>query len=108
VRLTLIEKGDDKGKWRVTVEGFDYYNTRTGGIESGGADQIAVWMLDTDYDGRSLFPRKEDTCAMKSSTIWECAESSRLSASSTRHSSSRMGEYSSSRVIGDTAWTDKP
>lgn len=56
VRLERIETGEDKGKWRVSVEGFDYYNTRTGGIESGGAGQIAVWLLDTDYDGRSLYP----------------------------------------------------
>jgi adenine-specific DNA-methyltransferase len=58
VRLERIAKGEDKGKWRVRVEGFDYYNTKTGGIESGGADQIAVWLLDTDYDGRSLYPRQ--------------------------------------------------
>jgi adenine-specific DNA-methyltransferase len=58
VRLERIAIGEDKGKWRVNVEGFDYYNTRTGGIESGGAGQIAVWLLDTDYDGRSLYPRQ--------------------------------------------------
>jgi len=58
VRLGRIAKGGDKGKWRVSVEGFDYYNTKTGGIESGGAGQIAVWLLDTDYDGRSLYPRQ--------------------------------------------------
>ncbi|MDD5222685.1 MAG: site-specific DNA-methyltransferase [bacterium] len=56
VRLEHIAKGEDKGKYRVRVEGFDYYNTKTGGIESGGAHQIAVWLLDTDYDGRSLYP----------------------------------------------------
>ncbi|WP_428937750.1 site-specific DNA-methyltransferase [Fontivita pretiosa] len=44
--------------YRVSVHGFDYYNTKTGGIESGGEDRIAVWMLDTDYDGRSLYPRQ--------------------------------------------------
>ena len=27
-------------------------------IESGGTDKIAMWMLDPDYDGRSLFPRQ--------------------------------------------------
>jgi hypothetical protein len=43
---------------QVTIHGFDYYNTKTGGIESGGEDKIAVWMLDTDYDGRSLYPRQ--------------------------------------------------
>ena len=53
-----IGKGEHKGKYRVTVNGFDYYNTITGTIESGGADKIAMWMLDTDYDGRSLFPRQ--------------------------------------------------
>ena len=58
VRVEKIAKGDDKGKWRVLVEGFDYYNTKTGNIESGGSDRIAVWMLDTDYDGRSLYPRQ--------------------------------------------------
>ncbi|AHB88527.1 type III N6-adenine DNA methyltransferase subunit M [Thermosynechococcus sp. NK55a] len=46
------------GKYVVEVHGFDYYNTKTGQIESGGADKIAVWMLDTDYDGRSLYPRQ--------------------------------------------------
>lgn len=58
IRLERIAKGEDKGKWRISVEGFDYYNTKTGGIESGGAGQIAVWLLDTDYDGRSLYPRQ--------------------------------------------------
>lgn len=58
VRVQQIKKGENKDKWQVTVEGFDYFNTKTGQIESGGPDKIAVWMLDTDYDGRSLFPRQ--------------------------------------------------
>lgn len=58
IRVEQIKKGDDKDKWQVSVEGFDYYNTKTGQIESGGAERIAVWMLDTDYDGRALFPRQ--------------------------------------------------
>lgn len=56
IHVERIAKGDDKGKFRVSVHGFDYYNTKTGGIESGGEDKITVWMLDTDYDGRSLYP----------------------------------------------------
>ncbi len=56
VRLERIEQNPDKRKFQVSVHGFDYYNTRTGTIESGGSDKIAVWMLDTDYDGRSLYP----------------------------------------------------
>ncbi|MBT9175220.1 MAG: Modification methylase DpnIIB [candidate division WS2 bacterium] len=58
VEVERIAEGADKGKYRVSVHGFDYYNTKTGRIESGGADKIAVWLLDTDYDGRSLYPRQ--------------------------------------------------
>jgi adenine-specific DNA-methyltransferase len=58
VRLERIAEGKDKGKYRVEVLGFDYYNTKTGSMESGGTANIAVWLLDTDYDGRSLFPRQ--------------------------------------------------
>lgn len=58
VELRQMQEGDDKGKWQVEVHGFDYYNTKTGAIESGGNERIAMWMLDTDYDGRSLYPRQ--------------------------------------------------
>jgi adenine-specific DNA-methyltransferase len=58
VELDKIVTGDHKNKYRMTVNGFDYYNTVTGVIESGGADKIAMWLLDPDYDGRSLFPRQ--------------------------------------------------
>lgn len=46
----------DGGKVQVEVMGFDYYNPKTGNVESGGKKNIAMWMLDTDYDNRSLFP----------------------------------------------------
>ena len=58
VLVHQISKGQNTGKWQVVVQGFDYYNTKTGDIESGGDDKIAMWMLDPDYDGRSLFPRQ--------------------------------------------------
>ncbi len=44
------------GKIKIEVMGFDYYNPKTGNVESGGKKNIAMWMLDTDYDNRSLFP----------------------------------------------------
>ena len=58
VALERLSDGKDEGKFRVSVRGFDYYNTKTGNVESGNADKIALWMLDPDYDGRSLFPRQ--------------------------------------------------
>lgn len=58
VRISKISKDDDSGKYKVEVHGFDYYNPVTGNIESGGTDRIAMWMLDTDYDGRSLYPHQ--------------------------------------------------
>jgi adenine-specific DNA-methyltransferase len=58
IEVTKITKGNQKGKYQVAVNGFDYYNTKTGDIESGGADKIAMWLLDPNYDGRSLFPRQ--------------------------------------------------
>lgn len=44
------------GMYQVEVKGFDYYNPKTGTVDSGGKADIAMWMLDPDYDGRSLFP----------------------------------------------------
>ena len=58
VLVETIADGDQAGKYRVGVQGFDYYNTKTGDVESGGEDKIAMWMLDTDYDGRSVYPRQ--------------------------------------------------
>lgn len=46
----------DGNQYVVSVEGFDYYNPKSGEVRSGGKKEIAMWMLDTDYDGRSLFP----------------------------------------------------
>ena len=58
VRVKRIAKGEDKGKIQVEVAGFDYYNPKSGNVESGGKGDIAMWLLDTDYDGRSLLPRQ--------------------------------------------------
>jgi adenine-specific DNA-methyltransferase len=60
VRLSVIasEAKQSQKHYQVEVLGFDYYNTRTGNIESGGTKNIAMWMLDTDYDGRNIYPRQ--------------------------------------------------
>ncbi len=58
IEVEKIPGGENAGKHRVLVHGFDYFNTKTGKLESGDKTKIAVWMLDTDYDGRSLYPRQ--------------------------------------------------
>lgn len=52
-----LNKNKD-GFWQVEVNGFDYFDTVKGELISGGKGNIASWMLDTDYDGRSTFPRQ--------------------------------------------------
>jgi adenine-specific DNA-methyltransferase len=56
VDLLPIEKGKDKGKYKVRVNGFDYYDVKKGTVESGNTGRIAMWMLDTNYDGMSIEP----------------------------------------------------
>jgi len=56
VAVQKITDGGDAGKYQVEVLGFDYYNPKSGNVESGGQNKIAMWLLDTNYDERSLFP----------------------------------------------------
>lgn len=52
----LQVKKQKDGQFIVSVEGFDYYDPSSGKVQSGGKQQIAAWMLDTDYNERSIFP----------------------------------------------------
>lgn len=47
--------GEGWGGYQVEVHGFDYFDTASGELKSGGKKQIALWALDTDYDNRSLY-----------------------------------------------------
>ncbi len=58
VSLTQILQGKFSGQWQVQVQGFDYFNTQTCELESGDEKRVAMWMLDTDYDGRSFYARQ--------------------------------------------------
>ncbi|MDP2784067.1 MAG: site-specific DNA-methyltransferase [Sulfurimicrobium sp.] len=53
-----LPKGEGSVWYEVEVHGFDYFDTAKGELVSGGKSKIAVWLLDTDYDERSLFPRQ--------------------------------------------------
>ncbi|NSW92624.1 MAG: site-specific DNA-methyltransferase [Firmicutes bacterium] len=58
VELIKIDRGADKGKYKVRVNGFDYYDVKKGEIISGNTHRIAMWMLDTDYNGMNLVPKQ--------------------------------------------------
>lgn len=48
----------DRNQWQVEVKGFDYYDMKSGDIKSGAAKDIAMWMLDEDYDGMCFEPEQ--------------------------------------------------
>jgi len=50
----LREKGD---MFRVKVNGVDVFHPQTGEVRSDGAEGIACWFIDTDYNEESFFVR---------------------------------------------------
>ncbi|MFA6311079.1 MAG: site-specific DNA-methyltransferase [Sterolibacterium sp.] len=53
--ITLLPEAD--GKLRVRVNGVDVFKPQTGEVVSHGADGIACWFIDTDYNEESFFVR---------------------------------------------------
>jgi len=53
--ITLLNERDDKV--RVKVNGVDVFKPQTGEVISDGADGIACWFIDTDYNEESFFVR---------------------------------------------------
>lgn len=47
----------DGGQIRVKVNGVDVFHPSTGEVRSDGADGIACWFIDTDYNEESFFVR---------------------------------------------------
>ena len=54
--VELIKDGRAKNRYKVRVNGFDYYDVKKGTVESGSSSRIAMWMLDQDYDGLCIEP----------------------------------------------------
>jgi adenine-specific DNA-methyltransferase len=48
----------DGGKVRVKVNGVDVFHPSTGEVRSDGAEGIACWFIDTDYNEESFFVRQ--------------------------------------------------
>ena len=54
--ITLTSEKD--GKLRVKVNGVDVFHPNTGEVRSDGAEGIACWFIDTDYNEESFFVRQ--------------------------------------------------
>ena len=61
---TTIDSSAD-GEYIVKMEGVDVYNPVENTVSSAGADKVAAWFIDSDYDGRTFcitqafFPNKK-------------------------------------------------
>jgi adenine-specific DNA-methyltransferase len=53
--IDVIDVGDDQ--IQVKVNGVDVFKPQTGEVVSDGADGIACWFIDTDYNEESFFVR---------------------------------------------------
>jgi adenine-specific DNA-methyltransferase len=56
--LDATENGGEPGLIRVKVNGVDVFHPNTGEVRSDGADGIACWFIDTDYNEESFFVRQ--------------------------------------------------
>ena len=54
--IDVVQEKDDK--IRVKVNGVDVFKPQTGEVVSDGADGIACWFIDTDYNEESFFVRQ--------------------------------------------------
>jgi adenine-specific DNA-methyltransferase len=52
--IDLLREGNDL---RVKINGVDVFHPNTGEVRSDGADGIACWFIDTDYNEESFFVR---------------------------------------------------
>jgi adenine-specific DNA-methyltransferase len=53
--IDILNSGD--GQIQVKVNGVDVFHPNTGEVRSDGADGIACWFIDTDYNEESFFVR---------------------------------------------------
>jgi adenine-specific DNA-methyltransferase len=54
--VEIRDLGDDT--LAVELHGVDVYDPTTGEVRSRQTDRVALWMVDTDYDGESFYVRQ--------------------------------------------------
>jgi adenine-specific DNA-methyltransferase len=58
--IEILDGGEDAeaGQIRVKLNGVDVFHPQTGEVRSDGAEGIACWFIDTDYNEESFFVRQ--------------------------------------------------
>jgi len=51
---TRVDGPDANGEYKVIMEGVDIYDPVTNSVASTGANKVAAWFIDGDYDGRTF------------------------------------------------------
>ncbi|GMU82479.1 MAG: hypothetical protein AMXMBFR47_23500 [Planctomycetota bacterium] len=57
IEMLPVKDGPDRGKVRVKINGVDVFHPSSGEVRSDGAEGIACWFIDTDYNEESFFVR---------------------------------------------------
>ncbi|MCP5279339.1 MAG: site-specific DNA-methyltransferase [Thiobacillus sp.] len=57
IDILEVEGTQNRGQVRVKVNGVDVFHPNTGEVRSDGAEGIACWFIDTDYNMESFFVR---------------------------------------------------
>ncbi|MEX2213638.1 MAG: hypothetical protein WD768_05895 [Phycisphaeraceae bacterium] len=57
--IQMLDAGEEgvQGQMRVKINGVDVFHPSTGEVRSDGAEGIACWFIDTDYNDESFFVR---------------------------------------------------
>ena len=56
--LPFGEEGAGSTRIQVKISGVDVFHPTTGEVRSDGADGIACWFIDTDYNEESVAPQR--------------------------------------------------
>ena len=58
IDILPVEEGDEEAEqFQVKINGVDVFHPNSGEVRSDGADGIACWFVDTDYNEESFFVR---------------------------------------------------
>lgn len=52
-----IDLRESGRQWEIEVRGVDVFDPTSGEVRSNSVGEIALWMVDTDYDGESFYVR---------------------------------------------------